>query len=264
MVSSQAQPVSSVRVRSPNYPVLDLRDAVQKVRTVYQKQNVHPASRDVIAKVLGYAGLNGASGGVVSTLVKYGLMEQAAGDQIKVSGDGLDVVVHRKGDPEYAAVIERAAFRPTLFRELHDQYGHSLPSDHTLRANLLHRQFNPKVVDSVIRVYRDTLEFVDAETEGVNAPQGQDMDEPQMQTPETVDTGESRSPVLSPSSATTSVAPATALNERVITVALEEGSHARVSFPSHATQDDVDLVVAILNLNKRKFPKETIHDEEAE
>ncbi|MHB8577210.1 MAG: hypothetical protein ACYDCQ_18005, partial [Dehalococcoidia bacterium] len=162
---------TAVRVRSPNYPVVSLSEAVQKIRMVYAQEHMHPASRETVAKVLGYSGLNGASAGVVSALVKFGLMEQVGADQIKVSADGQDVIVHRKGDPEYAKVIERSAFRPTLFSELHDLYGMNLPSDHSLRANLQKRGFNPKVVDSVIRLYRDTIEFVESETEGFDTPQ---------------------------------------------------------------------------------------------
>lgn len=258
MLSSQEQApqvAQSVRVRSPNYPTISLVEAVQKVRTVYQKQNVHPASREVIAKVLGYAGLNGASSGVVSALVKYGLMEEAQGDQIKLGKEGLNVVVHRKGDPEYSAAIEQAAFRPVLFRELHDQYGRSLPSDHSLRAILLKRGFNPKVVDSVIRIYRDTLEFVDAETEGRTTSSGTEMDETQTDDVPMAGAVTPRPLVPSPETAPSSPASAPAANERVITVSLGEGTHARVAFPGNASQDDVDLVMAVLDLNKRKFPK---------
>lgn len=160
---------TAVRVRSPNYPVISLSEAVQKIRAVYQQEHMYPAARETIAKVLGYSGLNGASAGVVSAIVKYGLMEQVGADQIRVSADGQDVIVHRKGDPEYAEAVRRAALRPALFRELYDQYGTNLPSDHNLRAYLQKRGFNPKVVDAVIRLYRDTIEFVESETEDFNA-----------------------------------------------------------------------------------------------
>lgn len=166
MVVPDAQ-TRSARVRSPNYPVISLGEAVQKVRMVYQAEHMRPATREVVAKALGYRSLNGASATVVSALVKYGLMEYA-GDHLKISSDGQDVAVHRKGDPEYAEALRRAALLPALFRELVDRYGASLPSDHNLRAYLQKRGFNPRFVDSVIRVYRDTVQFVEDETDSLD------------------------------------------------------------------------------------------------
>jgi hypothetical protein len=55
---------------------------------------------------------------------------------------------------------------PVFFRELRDQYPHGLPHEHSLRATLIKRGFNPKAIDAAVRAYRETMEFVDAETEG--------------------------------------------------------------------------------------------------
>ena len=57
--------------------------------------------------------------------------------------------------------IVRAAFRPSLFAELRQEYGDSPPkSDEYLRAFLLKRGFVQGVVDVPIRTYRDTMTFV--------------------------------------------------------------------------------------------------------
>ncbi len=154
---------TTTRTRSPNYPILSLGEAIARVRTIYEKQHTHPATREVLAKLLGYGGLNGASGTVVSALSKYGLLE-GRNEQLRVSGLALDLILHRRGDPEYADALQTAAFMPALFRELRDQYPGRLPSEHSLRANLVKKGFNPKAVDDAIRNYRDTIEFVDAET----------------------------------------------------------------------------------------------------
>ena len=242
------QPQSQgVRVRSPNYPSISLAEAIQKVRTVYQKEHLHSATKEVIAKVLGYAGLNGASFGVVSALVKYGLMEQK-GDEIKISGDGQIVALHRKGDPEYTTAIQQAAFRPTLFRELYDLYGDSLPSDHNLRVYLQKKGFNPKVVDSVIRLYRDTLEFVVTET-GDDIPISDDtMEEPRTQ-PQAAHTPAPQAPPVFNSLAGPDVT-----NEKVIAFPLSEESNVRIIFSGRITQDDIEHVRKLLELTKRAYP----------
>lgn len=160
--------MAGTKVRSPNYPVISLGEAIPRARTVFEQENRHPASREVVARALGYGGLNGASLGVISALLKYDLLEQV-GDQLRVSKDALDILLHQPGDPERAAAIRAAAFAPALWEELRDLYGDTLPSNHNLRAYLVKKGFNPKTVDGVIRSYRDTITLVEEEAGGSEA-----------------------------------------------------------------------------------------------
>jgi len=152
---------AAAKNRSPNYPVISLGEAIQRIQAIYKQQRQYPTNRDVLAKLLGYKSLNGASAGLISALSKYGLLE-GHGDKLKVSALGQDLSLHRPGDLEYAAAIEKAAFAPALFRDLHNQYPNGLPSEHSVRVELIKSGFNLKSVDSVIRVYRDTLGLLDA------------------------------------------------------------------------------------------------------
>lgn len=150
------------KTRSPNYPAIGLEEAVQRLKAIYEKQHRYPATRDTFAKLMGYTSLNGASATIVSALGKYGLLD-GHGDNLRVSEMGQDIVLHRKGDSEYAEALRTAAFMPAFFRELRDQYPDGLPSEHSLRATLIKRGFNPKAIDGAVRAYRDTIEFVGAE-----------------------------------------------------------------------------------------------------
>lgn len=153
------------KTRSPNYPAIGLEEAIQRLKTIYDKQQRYPATREVLAQLLGYKGLNGASATVVSALSKYGLLE-GYGETLRVSELGQDLALHRKGDPEYTEGIRAAALMPAFFQEMRDQYPTGLPHDHSLRAALTKRGFNPKSIDSAVRGYRDTMEFVEAEAGG--------------------------------------------------------------------------------------------------
>ncbi len=154
------------KTRSPNYPVLSLGEAIQRLRVIYDKQRRYPTTREVLAQLLGYGGINGASATILSTLGKYGLLE-GQGEQLRVSEMGQDLILHRKGDPEYDAALRAAAFKPILFRELREQYPNGLPSEHSLRAVLIKRGFSPRATDTAIRAYRDTISLVSDE---VSAP----------------------------------------------------------------------------------------------
>ena len=163
--ATPAAPLPPPKQRSPNYPAVNLQEAITRLRMIHEKQRRYPTTREVIVKLMGYKSLNGASATVVSALSKYGLLE-GHGDQLRVSEMGENLVLHRKGDPEYTEALHTAALAPTFFRELHEQYPTGLPSEHGLRVALTKRGFTSKAIDAAVRAYRDTMEFVEAENRG--------------------------------------------------------------------------------------------------
>jgi len=170
-------------VRSPNYPAISLPEAVKRIAMIYKQEQRHPADKEVIAKDIGYGSLNGGSNAVISALAKYGLLVPTGkGDQLKLSEEALDIIIHDTGEPDRVKAIQKAAFTPSLFNELYDLYGTNLPSAHSLRSTLLKRGYNEKTVDWVIRAFRDTIEFVNVETEGSNVESLDELQEPPMQT----------------------------------------------------------------------------------
>lgn len=166
------------KTRSPNYPAINLEEAIQRLKTIYDKQQRYPATREVLAQLMGYKGLNGASATVISALSKYGILE-GYGDTLRISELGQDLVLHRTGDPEYSVALRSAAFMPVFFQELRDQYPSGLPHDHSLRATLIKRGFNAKSIDNAVRAYRDTMEFLNAESGAIfeDASRNQPADE---------------------------------------------------------------------------------------
>jgi len=147
------------RVRSPNYPSISLPDAIERVRKIYKSEHMHKAPPEVVAKILGYNGLNGASLMVLSTLKKYGLLEEVGRD-LKVSQDALVILVDPENSQERVAAIRKAARAPALFEKFFDEYGDKAPSDENIRAYLLKNGFAQTAVDTPIRCYRETLDFV--------------------------------------------------------------------------------------------------------
>ena len=147
--------------RSPNYPQIGLRKAIELAGVVYKAAHTAKAPASTIAAALGYNGLNGSSLGVLSALKKFGLLE-SVGEELKVSREGLSILVDPPGSIVRAKAIMHAAFRPALFAELRKEYGDNPPkSDDFLRAFLLKRRFLVSVVDVPIKTYRDTMVMVD-------------------------------------------------------------------------------------------------------
>src|ERR1051325_2885913 len=85
------------RVRSPNFPGIDLREAIDKVQLIYSKDKRNATNAEVIVKHLGYSQLHGKSRRVLSALKQYGLLEERAGGLFRVS-DNAYRIIHLQED----------------------------------------------------------------------------------------------------------------------------------------------------------------------
>lgn len=184
--------MATKRPRSPKYPRLSLRKAIEQVEKVYQSERTHRVSKLAVAKDLGYGSLNGASVGLIGTLKGYGLLHEDK-DGVRVTEDTVTILRAPEGHPDKAEAVQRAAFAPRIFNELRNAYGDDpsgLPGETALRYDLEKRGFLEKAADEVIRTYRDNLEFVsDADTEYTTVEMVDEQPvEAQMQPQTTVDT----------------------------------------------------------------------------
>ena len=146
------------RHRSPSYPPLSLREAVDRVERLYNEIGAHPTSREVVAKGLGYSGISGASATTIGALNKFGLIE-GRGDEIRVS-DRAMAILHPHTPEERITALKEAAMEPELFREIGERFPGKPPSDDLLKNYLIRNKFLPQAVDAAIFAYRETIEFV--------------------------------------------------------------------------------------------------------
>lgn len=154
------------KLRSPNYPSITLESALAKIKKVYDAEHTHPAAREVVAKALGYNTLNGTSLSLLAALTRYGLLEKAGKDGLKVSADAVSALELDEGHPTRTEALGRLAFSPALFAELQEKFGKELPSDVNLKHYLIQQKgFLPKAADEVIRIYRENLELVSVDEE---------------------------------------------------------------------------------------------------
>ena len=150
------------RVRSPNFSITGLREAVQQIHRLFEKISRHPAPRKAIASALGYTGLHGRSESATSALHKYGLLERD-GAENTLSTRAMEIIAPQSGF-EKADALRDAARGPVLFAELIDHFKGSVPGDELLRAYLIRRGFAAAVVPQVIHTFRETKENVTRET----------------------------------------------------------------------------------------------------
>jgi len=151
------------RTRSPQYPAIGLKEAIEKVSAVYRRDYQAPTQRGVIASHMGYNSLNGKSLGVLSAIGKYGLLE-VRGSEYRVSDLAVRILAHQPGDPERTAAVQEAAGLPDLFQELDKRFANGKVSDQSIRSYLIMKKFIPTAADATIRSYRETKELVGEES----------------------------------------------------------------------------------------------------
>jgi hypothetical protein len=162
--SEGAQTPNKSRTRSPGYPYISLRSAIDRAKDVWTHEKRNPAPLTAMA---GHWGINLKSSSlqlIASALKKYGLLEEVEGGKdrlLKLSSAALTVILHDQEDaPERIAVLKQCALAPKVHAKLWQQFNGELPSDATLTRHLIMEEaFNPSIVDAFIKEFRDTIAF---------------------------------------------------------------------------------------------------------
>jgi hypothetical protein len=109
------------RVRSPNYPAFSLPEAIARVKLIHAQEQHLAAPKEVIAKHLGYGGMNGASIKTLSAIMKYGLLEEIGSDKIRVSPLAISILYPAK--PEERQVRSARRLSSHLYLQRYSQSG---------------------------------------------------------------------------------------------------------------------------------------------
>jgi hypothetical protein len=147
------------KVRSPSFPFIGLREALDRARAFYEAEQRNAARAETAAAHWGYSAKSSGGKQTIAALRAFGLLE---GDSlVKLSGRGLRLVLdEREASEERERLLQQAALMPPVHARLWERYGAELPSAQTLRLWLiLDEGFNENSVDDFLTEYRETLEY---------------------------------------------------------------------------------------------------------
>ena len=159
------------RDRSPSYPAVGLREAIERVRRLYESDGKAGAPMEAAFRSIGFGGKNGASLKVMAALRKFDLVQYQGGRAVPTK-TALDILVFEDSDERKKAAKRAAALSPDIYRELVEAYREAgrLPSDTALKSELIaDRGFNRNSVDAFLKDFRDTLELAGLARDGVLA-----------------------------------------------------------------------------------------------
>lgn len=156
------------RTRSPSYPAVSLDVAIQRAKKLYDQEGRNAAPISAIAAHWGFKPGTSSSNLSVASLKKFGLLsDEGSRDNrlARLTELALDILLN----PEPADSIRRAALNPRIHQELYETYGASLPSDASLRHQLImSRNFTESGAADFIKQFRRTLTFAHLDGELVD------------------------------------------------------------------------------------------------
>ncbi|MGA2711663.1 MAG: hypothetical protein ABSG41_01035 [Bryobacteraceae bacterium] len=239
--------------RSPSYPAFSLVEAISKAGAVYAAEKRTATTGDVIASHMGYSAAAGPGGRAVSALRQYGLIEETEG-KYRLSDLGYTLVHYEHESAEWRAAVAEAARRPTLFRELLEEYPDGLPSDGTLRNNLLKREFNPGSIQDVVSIFRGTMELADSTGASYTESGQTETTMATASAPVMTEPGTRRSSDLR--SQGQSLVPPTQRTPVGSEIPVAKDCVMAVMALGRVTQEGIEKLIAYLGLIKGSFPKE--------
>jgi hypothetical protein len=152
------------RSRSPNYPGIDLGEAIEKTKKLYEKEGKNPAPLSTALGHWGYAQQSGAGLVAVAALKKFGLIDdEGSGGLRRIHLSPLALRIIRDDRPdsrERAEALRKAALTPAIHGELWSEYDGRLPSDENLRYTLkMYKGFTDLGAKEFVRQFRSTVAF---------------------------------------------------------------------------------------------------------
>jgi hypothetical protein len=267
---------SPKKLRSPSFPALGLSEAVSKAKVIWEKETRHAVPADVAVTHWGYSPKSSGGKQAVAALLKYGLFEESGSNQsrtVKLTDRALRILLGRGDESKNA--LRDAALEPDLHRLLWDSYRGTLPSDETLKRNLiLDHKFNPSSVQDAIASYKDSLDFSGLSGE-IHPHEGQ-FEQPTIQATEPVAQGPlsfferafnapSKPGPAVPQQSSLPVQPpmisAPPSPDSFLPIPLDCGMNALI--PRGMSEDDFSILLDTLKLWKRKivrseWPKDAI------
>jgi len=150
--------------RSPSYPAIDLEEAVERARRLYERENRHLVPVDTAIGAWGYSPGSGAGMVVIAAMKKFGLLEDSgsgADRRVRLTENAYQILIdEREESPERRELLRQAALQPRIHAELWNRYGAEQPSDSTLRYELRKMEYSDEAAQKLTAEWRRTFEYV--------------------------------------------------------------------------------------------------------
>lgn len=235
------------RHRSPNYPAVGLREAVERVSKFYATDGKAGAQPEIAAKHIGFGSAHGGAMSVLAALKRFGLLVDISGRLVPTQA-AIEIINLPEHDPRRKMALKDAALKPSIYQQLVEEYQSSgLPSADTLEAELkTYRKFNPKAVGRFVRDFLDTLVYAQIVTsDGVISTGPEDKSETERHEASATNTYSGDKPSMGQTPETPSRSDAPVSLERVkrtypLDISIPRALKAELSISGEFRREDLD------------------------
>lgn len=150
-----------IRKRSPRAPSISLKDAIERAEKIYSAEGKNSAPVDVIAKHLGYSSSgNGAAATVFASLGYFGIVERPKDGYMVVTKD-FESYKFTPDELLRKQIAVKWLKTPSVFSDLIDKYPDGLPSEATLKFDLITRGFTESTAGECLAAFLESVQFAD-------------------------------------------------------------------------------------------------------
>lgn len=159
--------VTIVRKRSPRAPATSLQEAMDRVSKIYEKDGLHPANVNIVAQHLGYKSAdNGAAKQALATLRYYGLVERISDGVLAVSKN-FEEFKYAPSEIRRAEILQKWLESPPVFAELLNKFQSRLPSEASIKYELIQKGFSPAAADECLTAFIGSVQYVEQFSESL-------------------------------------------------------------------------------------------------
>lgn len=147
--------------RSPNYPSLNLQEAVARLPQLLTASRRNAIGVEVAVGAMGLKYTSSSGKMALGAMRSFGLLEDVGKGMVRLSQRALDLAGdYQPESQEYRAAMQEAALEPNMHQILWNRYHANLPADDELRRYLVREhRFYDNAVGQFIAEYRATIAY---------------------------------------------------------------------------------------------------------
>jgi hypothetical protein len=258
---TETEPTKAPRDRSPSFPVISLKSAIERLERFEATFGRHPAPYQKVGLAWGIKQGSSQANQVLAALKSFGLLDyKGAGDSrtVEISDDGRTFLraqqVHIKRD-----IIRNAALKPKAFAKFWPEWGVDRPIDAICLDQLvLQHGFNDAAAPTFLRVYDETMAYAGLTDSDKGPPAKEAEEELSGGSDAKAEKAKPPEAPASPTTPSTANAPPSGAkkvvmmeNERVLTSGiLSKMANFRVLVEGPISAKEIDRLIAKLELDK--------------
>jgi hypothetical protein len=151
------------RTRSPAYPYIGLKAAVEKCQELYNYGKRGEVNLKGVFSHWGYSDSSGSAKKVLAALKYFGLVEQPYGSKnVKLTERALRILLDHESSEGRSEALIKAFLSPKMYAYCWNKWKDELPHDDAMKSHLIFDNgFNESIVNSFIADYKQSLQYAE-------------------------------------------------------------------------------------------------------